>query len=100
METEAPPEPTSWWRWWTPGRIIIMVIVVGMLSMWGYVVFLAFGPGREDPVDRLHDPRFASAAEARCDEAHEAVDQLPAANKTPSAVARADVVVQANAEFE
>ena len=104
MQTQAPPEPppaesTSWWSWWTPGRVIVMVLVVGMLSMWGYVLYLAFGPGRQDPVDRVHDASFASAAEARCDEAHDAIDQLPAADQTPKPAERADVVDQADAEL-
>ena len=25
--------------------------------MWGYVLYLAFGPGRQPPIDRLDDPR-------------------------------------------
>ena len=99
METEAPPEPSPWWRWWTPGRVVVMILVVGMLTMWGYVLYLAFGPGRQDPVDRLHDPRFASAAEARCNEAHDAVAQLPAADQTSDAADRAVVIHQANQTF-
>jgi hypothetical protein len=98
MQTEAPPEAsTSWRQWWTPGRVIVLILVVGMVSMWGYVLYLAIGPGRQDPVDRLHDPRFAEAAEARCDGAHNAIDQLPAADQTPAPVERADVVDQADA---
>src|SRR3954447_13582627 len=53
--TETPPEPVSS-GWWTPGRVIVTILVVGMVSMWAYVLFLAFGPGRQDPVDRLRDP--------------------------------------------
>ena len=30
--------------------------------MWGYVLYLAFGPGRADSPDRLDDPAFAVAA--------------------------------------
>src|SRR3954453_8947397 len=99
MMTEAPPEQTAPKRWWTPGRVIVTILIVGMVSMWAYVLFLAFGPGRQDPVDRLRDPHFAEAAEARCDEAHDAVNQLPAADETPDPADRAGVVDQANASF-
>jgi hypothetical protein len=99
MMTEAPPEPAVPTRRWTPGRIVVVLLVVGMVSMWVYVLYLAFVPGRQAPVDRLHDPRFAAAAEARCDEAHDAVNQLPAADQTPDPSDRADVVDEANATF-
>ena len=43
--------------------------------MWGYVLYLAFGPGRQPPIDRLDDPAFAEAAEERCAAALEQVDR-------------------------
>jgi hypothetical protein len=81
------------------GRLAVAVVVVLLVSMWGYVLFLAFGPGRQPPIDRLDDPAFAEAGEARCARAVEAVDALPGAAATPDAADRADVIDRANAEF-
>lgn len=86
-------------RRWTTGRVIVTILVVGMLSMWGYVLYLAFGPGRQPPPDRIRDPAFSVAAEARCRAALAQVAKLPAATQSPSAAARADVVEQANGYF-
>lgn len=84
---------------WTGGRVTVTVLVVGMVAMWAYVLYLAFGPGRQPPRDRLEDPAFAVAAEARCSAALDEVAELPRAVDTPSADARADVVEQANEVF-
>ena len=46
-------------RRWGPTRVVLTVIVIALVSMWGYVVYLAFGPGRQPPIDRLDDPAFA-----------------------------------------
>jgi hypothetical protein len=86
-------------RRWGPARVVLTVVVVLLVSMWGYVLFLAFGPGRQPPIDRLDDPAFAEAGEARCDEALAAVEELPAASESTSAAERADVVAAANAVF-
>jgi hypothetical protein len=78
------------------GRIVVAGVIVGLLAMWGYVLYLAFGPGRQPPVDRLDDPAFASAAEDRCADALDQIDELPVANATPDPSERADVLDQAN----
>lgn len=83
----------------TAARAAITVVVLAMLAMWAYVVFLAFGPGRQPPIDRLDDPAFAVAAEARCSEALEDVATLPRAVDAESAEQRSDVVASANARF-
>jgi len=84
----------------TLGRIVVIAVVVGLVAMWGYVVFLAFGPGRQPPVDRLEDASFARAAERRCGAAVADVEELPGASEASSAEERADVVEQANGRFE
>lgn len=84
---------------WRPGRIVTTVLVVGMVGMWGYVLYLAFGPGRQPPPDRLDDPAFAEAAQDRCDEALGVVAALPAASETTTAAERADVIDRANETF-
>lgn len=84
---------------WTPTRAVLTVVVLAMLAMWGYVLYLAFGPGRQPPPDRLDDPAFAAAAQARCEEALSEVAALPQAVETASASERADVVGQANRSF-
>jgi hypothetical protein len=84
---------------WRPTRVLVMVTVLGMVSMWGYVLYLAFGPGRQDPPDRLDDPAFAVAAQARCDAALDEVAALPSASASATAAERADVVDEANDLF-
>ena len=86
-------------RRWTPARAVLTVIVLAMVVMWGYVLYLAFGPGRQPPIDRLDDPAFAEAAEQRCAEALDEVDQLPVASESPDAATRADVLSQADVIF-
>jgi hypothetical protein len=86
-------------RRWTPGRVVAALLVVGMVAMWAYVLYLAFGPGRQPPPDRLDDPSFAAAAEVRCDEALDAVAALPRASETTTAAERATVVAEANQRF-
>jgi len=95
MSTPTIDRPTRW----RPTRVLVMVVTLGMLLMWGYVVYLAFGPGRQAPPDRLDDPEFAVAAQARCDAALDAVAALPSASASPSATERADVVDDANEIF-
>lgn len=94
--TEAPAGPT---RRWTGGRVFLTLLVVAMVSMWVYVLYLAFGPGRQPPPDRLDDPTFATAAEARCQVALAEVAALPRAVDAVSAADRAAVVAEANGSF-
>jgi hypothetical protein len=84
---------------WRPTRILILVVVVGLVSMWGYVVYLAFWQGRQPPIDRIDDPAFAEAAEDRCAEAVDRVTELPAAQETTEPAERAAVLDEANATF-
>ena len=86
-------------RRWTPTRVLLTAVVIAMLTMWGYVLFLAFGPGRQPPIDRLDDPAFAAAAEARCAGALEQVEALPVAAASDTAAERADVLAQADEVF-
>ena len=78
---------------------MVIVTVALLLAMWGYVLYLAFGPGRQDPLDRLDDPAFATEAQAICDAAHDDVDQLPRAIEAESATERAAIVDEANERF-
>lgn len=84
---------------WRPSRVAIVVLVAAMVGMWGYVLYLAFGPGRQPPPDRLDDPAFAAAAQQRCDAALDDVAALPAATESATAADRAEVVEQANGVF-
>lgn len=81
------------------GSIAAKVVILAMVAMWGYVLFLAFGPGRQPPPDRLDDPSFASAAQERCDEALDEVATLPRAVQAASARERSQIVGQANDVF-
>ena len=72
--TDAPP------RRWTGGRVLVIVVVVAMVAMWGYVLYLAFGPGRQPPPDRLADPALRAARpKAVCEGALAEVATLPPA---------------------
>lgn len=84
---------------WRPSRVLVTVVVLAMVAMWGYVLYLAFGPGRQAPPDRLDDPSFAVAAQARCDAALDVVATLPAATESQTASDRAEVVEDANDVF-
>ena len=81
------------------GRLVVIVVVCALVSMWGYVLYLAFGPGRQPPIDRLDDPAFAAAAEERCASALEDVDRLPVASASHTAAERADVLARANGAY-
>jgi len=78
---------------------VLAAVVVGLVSMWIYVLYLAFGPGRQPPIDRLDDPDFAAAAEDVCRAAVDDVDDLPVASQSPTAAERAAVLRQANGIF-
>lgn len=97
QRTEEPPAAPSRPR--TVGRVVVRVAVVLMVVMWAYVLYLAFGPGRQPPPDRLDDATFATEAQAICDEAHDDVDELPAAIEAHDASERAGIVTQANERF-
>ncbi len=94
---DEPDDPSR--RRWGPARLAIVAVVVALVSMWGYVLFLAFGPGRQPPVDRLDDPAFAQAAEERCAAAVDQVDALPVASASHTAEERAEVLDRADAVY-
>jgi hypothetical protein len=93
--TSAPPAPSRG----RAGRVLAIGTVVLLVGMWGYVLYLAFGPGRQPPPDRLADPAFATQAQAICRAAHADVDQLPRAIDAEDAGDRADIVEEANERF-
>ncbi len=84
----------------TRGRVAATLVVVVIVAMWGYVLYLAFGPGRQPPPDRLADPTFARAAQEVCDAALDDVAELPRAVQAESAAERAGIVDEANARFQ
>jgi hypothetical protein len=86
-------------RRWRPTRLLMLVVVAALVAMWAYVVYLAFGPGRQPPIDRLDDPAFARAAEHRCAEALDRVAELPPAQASADPLERASVLDEANATF-
>ncbi|MGH9288211.1 MAG: hypothetical protein ACRD0V_07985 [Acidimicrobiales bacterium] len=81
------------------GRAVVLVVICALLSMWGYVLYLAFGPGRQPPIDRLDDPAFAEAAEERCAATLQEVDRLPVASASHTAAERAGVLARANGAY-
>ena len=95
---DEPAEPAGAGRSRT-GRVVIGLVVVGLLAMWGYVLYLAFGPGRQPPLDRLEDPAFAEAGEAVCADALADVEALPQAGEADDPAERADAIVRADARY-
>jgi hypothetical protein len=83
----------------TRGRAAATVAVGAMVVMWLYVLYLAVGPGRQPPPDRLDDPAFGRAAQDVCSEALDDVAELPRAVQADTAGERADTIVRANARF-
>src|SRR5690606_21979271 len=84
-------------RRWRP---VIIAVIAAMVAMWGYVVYLAFGPGRQDPPDRLQDPAFAPAAQARCSEALDEVARLPRVTPDLPNTEVSAAVREANGHFD
>ena len=80
-------------------RGVIGGIVAALVIMWAYVLYLAFVPGRQPPLDRLDDPSFAQAAEPVCAQALDRIDALPVAASLRNATERAGVLDQANAAY-
>lgn len=81
------------------GRVAARATVALVVAMWGYVLYLAVGPGRQPPPDRLDDPAFAIEAERTCGEALDFVAALPNAIEAGSATERAEILTRANARF-
>lgn len=93
---EPSPAATSPRRPSTIGKLLVTAIVIGLVSMWAYVMYLAIGPGRADSPDKLDDPAFAVQAQERCDAALDVVAELPPASESPDAATRADTLAAAN----
>lgn len=89
---DAPPSRT--------GRIVVTAIVVGIVAMWGYVLYLAVFEGRQESPDRIDEPAFTSAAEDTCRQVVDFVDTLPRAEQADSPAERADTVERATDRFQ
>ena len=72
--TSTPPTADGTPSRWNRGRVLATMAVVGMVAMWGYVLYLAFVPGRQPPPDRLEDPSFGRAAQEVCSTALDDVE--------------------------
>lgn len=94
---DAPPEPPR--RRSRVGFVLATIVTIGLVSMWVYVLYLAFGPGRQDSPDKIADPAFAPAAQARCDRALDRISELQPAYQSKDAVDRAVVLTKANGDL-
>ena len=81
------PDGGSWG--WTPGRVIGILLVLGMAGFWLWA-FLWSPRGHPDELD---DPAFTVAAEARCAVAVEEVRAVPSADQATDLDDRADQLV-------
>jgi hypothetical protein len=88
------PEPTVEGERRSParliGRVVIVVMLLGITVMWIYAFF-----GEVPSPARLEDRTFPTAAEPICARARSEIDRLPRAFETPVPAARADVVDRA-----
>jgi hypothetical protein len=82
------------------GRVAATVAVGAMVVMWLYVLYLAIGPGRQPPPDRLEDAAFGRAAQEVCSVALDDVAELPRAVEAESAADRSEIITLANERFE
>jgi hypothetical protein len=82
------------------GRTLAIAATVGMVGMWAYILYLAIGPGRADSPDKIEAPGFASSAQAICDRALDKIADLQPASESKTALVRADVLDDANAELD
>ncbi len=79
-------------RGFTPGRVLAIVVVVGLVIFW-FLIFAGWFD-KQNP-DYLHDRAFVSRTARRCADARRSINQLPPASDSPNATARAGVVDQA-----
>lgn len=76
------------------------IAIAGFVAIWGYVLYLSFGPGRADPVDRLDDRRFPEAAEPICAATRATIDELPLAPEMATPADRGRLIDAATVELE
>ncbi|MCU0269408.1 MAG: hypothetical protein MUF83_12280 [Acidimicrobiales bacterium] len=101
-DASAPREPTDAGtapRRWTPARLVVLAIVVGLVVMWGYALFVYPATNPNQPGE-LADEVFAAAAETRCAQAATVIAALPPAYETPTPDERADAVDAATDEYQ
>jgi hypothetical protein len=89
--TDTPPSG----RTFTPYRVVVVVILLGVAGLWIYALTRQPQP----PPDRLDDAAFAIEAETICASTAAARDALPQAYQTDDPLERADVVDEANAQL-
>lgn len=80
---------------WSIGRIAAVVVVLGMVLFWLWI--LSGAPAKDNP-DRLRDRAFADRTEQRCRELTDQLDELPSALDAKSAAQRADQLEQSTAK--
>src|SRR4051794_23730795 len=89
-------EPTTRRGGWTIPRVLAVGTAGALILFWIWI--LSGAPKKQNP-DRLDDRAWVSRAEATCAAAMHRIDELPPAQATKAAGARADVVAQANDEL-
>ena len=81
----------------TVGRVVIILVLLGLALMWIYALS---GAAKQDPPDQLDDRAFPEAAERRCAAALEVIEDLPAAQEAENPEERAPSAAAATDELE
>ena len=95
VNTRPPLPRRVRWR-----RVGVLAVVASFVGIWGYVMYLSFFVGRQDPRDHLDDTAWIQAAEATCAPTAAAVADEPFANELDSPAERADVLDDATTRLE
>jgi hypothetical protein len=78
----------------------VLAVVASFVGIWGYVLWLSFVEGREEPRDRLDDTSWTEAAEETCAGSRLVIDDLPFASEVGSPEDRADLLDAATDELD
>ena len=96
---ERPDDPEG--RWTRPKVFAAAMVLLVLAGFWAWIfMYQLQNKGEDDMPDRLDDMAWTAEADAICAVTNDRVAELPSAQSTPTAEARADIIVEATAEFD